>query len=187
MDYRLRCRLVGFSILLAAAGALLSGGLQSKKVPPTISRSRDIQIEKAPSGQGEGSRLSPSRGSGLMRTVMPSRANSTPGQSTSREHCSQDIRVQPAPPRVQSANLVIQLGVFRNTAKLSKLIVKLRAAGYMVVTTPMPIVQGQLNWLFILPAGNGGEDLQLMLTKLEKLAGLKGEIKSFTALKNGRH
>lgn len=87
------------------------------------------------------------------------------------------------PAEVQFAKpaYVVQLGTFKNSDNVTRLVEKLRTEGFQAHSYPEPPVEGELNRVFVGPnvSKNALEQKQ---QKLKELTGLSGAIKPFDPL-----
>lgn len=76
---------------------------------------------------------------------------------------------------------VIRLGTFKNAANVSRLIARLRAAGYPAYSRPVKPIDGELNRVYVGPNVDKSR-LEGQLGKLKRLTDLNGRVYPFNPL-----
>ncbi|MGY5453104.1 SPOR domain-containing protein [Agarivorans sp. MS3-6] len=76
---------------------------------------------------------------------------------------------------------IVQLGTFKNADNVSRLVAKLRDAGFQAHSYPEPAVEGELNRVFVGP-NVSQKTLEQQQAKLKELTGLSGTIRQFDPL-----
>lgn len=76
---------------------------------------------------------------------------------------------------------IVQLGTFKNSQNVTRLVEKLRAEGFQAHSYPEPPVEGELNRVFVGP-NVSKKALQQKQKKLKELTGLSGAVKPFDPL-----
>ncbi|MDO6764008.1 SPOR domain-containing protein [Agarivorans sp. 1_MG-2023] len=76
---------------------------------------------------------------------------------------------------------VVQLGTFKNANNVTRLVAKLRDAGFQAHSFPEPAVEGELNRVFVGP-NVSKKTLEQQQEKLKELTGLSGAIRQFDPL-----
>ncbi|WP_221073957.1 SPOR domain-containing protein [Agarivorans aestuarii] len=76
---------------------------------------------------------------------------------------------------------IVQLGTFKNSQNVTRLVAKLREAGFQAHSYPEPAVEGELNRVFVGP-NVSKKTLEQQQSKLKELTGLSGKIREFDPL-----
>jgi DedD protein len=75
---------------------------------------------------------------------------------------------------------VVQLGALKNAAKVNEIVAALRLSGYRAYTVPTTPVQGQITRILVGPE-TSKQKLQSSLPELNKITGLSGQVKAYSA------
>ncbi len=76
---------------------------------------------------------------------------------------------------------IVQLGTFKNSQNVTRLVEKLRTEGFQAHSYPEPPVEGELNRVFVGP-NVSKKALEQKQQKLKELTGLSGAVKPFDPL-----
>ena len=116
---------------------------------------------------------------------------SSAGQASDSEQAAnamQDSDTKPvvevaAKPALEFAKpaYIVQLGTFKNSQNVTRLVAKLRDAGFQAHSYPEPAVEGELNRVFVGP-NVSKKTLEQQQSKLKELTGLSGKIREFDPL-----
>ncbi|MGL5798714.1 MAG: SPOR domain-containing protein, partial [Plesiomonas sp.] len=98
-----------------------------------------------------------------------------------------EVAKQPEKSKPEAAPIgkayVAQLGALKNASKVNELLGKLRAGGYKAYSQPSPAVGGQLNRIYVGP-DTSKEKLLFALDDMQRLTGLRGQVRAFDPLRH---
>ncbi|WP_427980576.1 SPOR domain-containing protein [Agarivorans sp.] len=110
-------------------------------------------------------------------------ASSSPEETpsaTEPETATSEIK-QSATLQLEKPAYIVQLGTFKNSQNVARLVEKLRAEGFQAHSYPEPPVEGELNRVFVGP-NVSKKALEQKQQKLKELTGLSGAVKPFDPL-----